>query len=172
MIFRWAAGVVDVWLSVGRALRTWAVRPASLRDWWRTLPGDLLGLVVMLGLGIERHTRIYDAGDVRAFVVEDERIGRYFRFHLIPTRAQTLGRYVLARSTLDDETLAHECEHIRQWQRFGPLYLPAYLGSSAVAFLRGGRPYWDNRFEAAARRRAAAGVSAGSSIAERDGGEG
>ena len=68
-----------------------------------------------------------------AFVVEDERIDRYFRLHLIQTRAQTFGRYVFARSALDPETLAHECEHIRQWQKFGPFYLPAYFVSSALA---------------------------------------
>jgi hypothetical protein len=37
--------------------------------------------------------------------------------------------------------MAHECEHIRQWERLGPLYLPAYFGSSALAFLRGRRSY-------------------------------
>jgi hypothetical protein len=74
VIFRWAAAVVDIWLAVIGAFRTWAVRPARLRDWWRALPGDLLGLVVMRGLGIAGHNRVYDAGDVRAFVVEDERI--------------------------------------------------------------------------------------------------
>lgn len=118
------------------------------------MPGDLLGLVVMRGLGIRSHNRVHDAGDVKAFVVEDERIDRYFRLHLIPTRAQTLGHYVLARSSIDPETMAHECEHIRQWQRLGPFYLPAYFGSSAIAFLRGQKPYWDNAFESAARRRA------------------
>jgi hypothetical protein len=125
------------------------------RDAWRALPGDLLGLIVLNGLGIGRPTRVHDAGDVRALVVEDPRVTRYFRFGFIPTRAQTLGRYVFATSDLDPETTAHECEHIRQWQRLGPLYLPAYFGSSALAFLRGDKPYWDNAFEAAARRRAA-----------------
>lgn len=126
-----------------------------VREAWRTFPGDLLGLIVLHGLGIANPNRVHDAGDVRALVVEDERVARYFRFGLIPTRAQTLGRYVFATYTLDPETLAHECEHIRQWSWLGPLYLPAYLASSAFAFVRGRRAYWDNAFEVAARRRAA-----------------
>jgi hypothetical protein len=140
------------------------------RDAWRCLPGDLLGLMVLHGLGIGRPTRLHDAGDVRALVVEDRRVERYFRFGLIPTRAQTLGRYVFATYPLDPETMAHECEHIRQWQRLGPLYLPAYLASSALAFVRGRKAYWDNAFEAAARRRAAAEIAA-PAPAERDGSE-
>jgi hypothetical protein len=128
-------------------------------DVWRALPGDLLGLLVMRGLGIRRPTRTHDAGDVQAILVEDPRVDRYFRFALIPTKAQTLGRYVFARSALDPETTAHECEHVRQWRRLGPVFLPAYFGSSAVAFLTGRRPYWDNAFEAAARKRAEAETS-------------
>jgi hypothetical protein len=159
VIFRWAAAILDMWLAASRAFRSWAARPTSLRDWWRAIPGDLLGLIVMHGLGIAGHNRVHDSGKVRAYVVEDERVGRYFALHLIPTRAQTLGHYVFARTTLDPETMAHECEHIRQWQKLGPLYLPAYLGSSASAILRGGKPYWDNAFETAARRRAAHDVS-------------
>jgi hypothetical protein len=171
VIFRWAAAIVDAWLAAGRAFRSWAGRPTNFRDWWRALPGDLLGLIVMRGLGIARHNRVYDAGDVRAWVVEDERVGRYFALHLIPTKAQTFGHYVFARTTLDPETMAHECEHIRQWQSLGPLYLPAYFGSSAAAFLLGGKPYWDNAFETAARRHAAEEASqmaATPAAAERD----
>jgi len=133
---------------------------SPIRRAWQALPGDLLGLIVMRGLGIDRPTRTHDDGDVRALLVEDSRVDRYLRLALIPTRAQTLGRYVFARTALDPETLAHECEHIRQWRRLGPLYLPAYFGSSAIAFLTGGRAYWDNVFEAAARQRAAEATSA------------
>jgi hypothetical protein len=135
---------------------------------WRSLPGDLLGLVVLHGLGIRAPNRVHDAGDVRALVVEDRKVERYFRFGLIPTRAQTLGRYVFATYPLDPETMAHECQHIRQWQRFGPLYLPAYFASSALALVRSRKPYWDNSFEVAARRRAAA-EFAPPAPAERDG---
>lgn len=123
-------------------------RPRAL---WRALPGDLLGLMVMRGCGIPAPTRAVEAGDVTAVLVEDPRVERWFRAHLIPVTAQTLGRYVFARESIPMDILAHECEHIRQWERFGPFYLPLYFGSSAIAFLRGRRTYWDNDFEAAAR---------------------
>ena len=108
----------------------------------------------MRGCGISTPTREVDAGDVSALVVEDPRVRLWFRAQLMPVRAQTLGRYVFALEALPADILAHECEHIRQWGRFGPFYLPLYFGSSAIALLKGRRPYWDNRFEAAARDRA------------------
>lgn len=151
MVFRWAAVILDACLALQRGVRACLHGPLRLRDVWRLLPGDLLGLTVMRGCGIAASTRRVDAGDVTAVLIEDSRVGRWFRAHPIPIRAQTLGRHVFALGPLEDDILAHECEHIRQWERFGPLYLPLYFGSSAVEFLRGGRPYWDNAFEVAAR---------------------
>ena len=124
------------------------------RDLWRALPGDLMGMAIMRFIGVEQPTRVSDAGDVTAIVVEDERVAKFFRVNLMPTRAQTFGRYVLATHELDAETLAHEREHIRQWSRLGPAFLPAYFVSSATEWLAGRRPYWDNAFESAARDRA------------------
>ena len=145
---------LDRWQGLARSMRTWATQPTSLRDWWRMLPGDLLGLMIVRLVGIEGEGRLHDDGDVQAMVFEDPKIGYYFRAQLMPVRAQTLGRIVLAPGPLDEETLDHECEHIRQWSRLGPCYLPAYFGSSLLAYLRGGKPYWDNAFETAARDRA------------------
>jgi hypothetical protein len=42
---------------------------------------------------------------------------------------------------------AHEQVHVRQYERWGPLFVPAYLLSSLVELLRGRRPYRDNWFE-------------------------
>ena len=62
--------------------------------------------------------------------------------------AMTLGHVILG---IDGATLdaarAHEQVHVRQYERWGPLFLPAYLASSLVQLLRGRRPYLDNRFE-------------------------
>lgn len=154
MVFYYAAKILDAWLAAVGALagpgRAWR----SLRHVWRALPGDLMGLAVMRGCGIRAPSRVVDAGDVSAVLVEHPNVERYFEVQLLPVQAQTLGRYVFARGPIPDHTLQHEVEHIRQWQRFGPFYLPLYFGSSAVALLRGRRPYLDNRFESAARRRA------------------
>ena len=121
---------------------------------WRTLPGDVLGFMVMRGSGVSRPSRVADAGDVKALVVEDPKVGRYLDMGFMPIHAQTVGRYVFCRGPMDERILAHECEHIRQWRRLGPLYLPSYFGLALLGFLRGRRPYFDNRFEVVARRRA------------------
>jgi len=153
VVFAWGAVILDAWLAVSRNVRAWLGRPIRLRDLWRAFPGDLMGLMVMRGCGIDAPTRQVRSGDVTAVMVEDPRVERWFRIHLMPVRAQTVGRHVFAREPVSAEVLAHECEHIRQWERFGPFFLVVYLCSSAIAFLRGGRPYWDNHFEAAARTR-------------------
>ena len=62
--------------------------------------------------------------------------------------AMTLGHVVLGRDArLLDLTRAHERVHVRQCERWGPLFIPAYLLASALVLLRGGRPYEDNPFE-------------------------
>jgi hypothetical protein len=154
VVFNWAAHILDAWLALGRTTGRFFAGHGRFRTWWRLLPGDILGRFVMLGCGIPAPTREHEAGDVRAVLVEDPRVGLWFRAHAIPVQAQTLGHYVFSRGPIPDRTLAHEFEHIRQWERYGPLFLPLYFGSSAAALFRGRRPYWDNRFEAAARRRA------------------
>jgi hypothetical protein len=62
--------------------------------------------------------------------------------------AMTLGHVVLGRDQrLLDQTRTHERVHVRQCERWGPLFLPAYLLASVLVFFRGGRPYEDNPFE-------------------------
>ena len=62
--------------------------------------------------------------------------------------AMTLGHVVLGRDEqLLDLTRDHERVHVRQCERWGPLFIPAYLVASFVVLLRGGRPYEDNPFE-------------------------
>jgi hypothetical protein len=72
--------------------------------------------------------------------------------------AVTLGHVVLGcdAATLD-RLRAHERVHVRQYEAWGPLFVPAYLLDSAWQWLRGRHPYRDNRFERAARAGAAGG---------------
>jgi len=42
---------------------------------------------------------------------------------------------------------SHEHVHVRQYERWGVLFLPLYAASSAVQVLRGRDPYLDNCFE-------------------------
>lgn len=68
--------------------------------------------------------------------------------------AMTLGHVVLGRDRqLLDLTRAHERVHVRQCERWGPLFIPAYLLASLLVLLRGGRPYEDNPFEREAYQR-------------------
>ncbi len=66
--------------------------------------------------------------------------------------ALTLGHVVLARDqACANDTRAHERAHVRQCERWGPFFLPAYLAASVWAALRGGNFYRDNWFEREAR---------------------
>ena len=65
--------------------------------------------------------------------------------------ALTLGHTVLAQTRADAEyTRDHELVHVQQYERWGPLFLPAYLLASVWAHLAGRHYYRDNAFEAEA----------------------
>lgn len=76
-------------------------------------------------------------------------------------RAITFGHVVLAVDELDRATIEHELVHVRQYERWGPFFVPLYLLESARARARGGHPYRDNTFEVAARRAPHAGSGTG-----------
>lgn len=62
--------------------------------------------------------------------------------------AVTFGHTILARD-LDalETTRRHEMVHVRQYERLGPLFVPAYLLCWVALRLRGKDPYLDNPFE-------------------------
>ncbi|MGE0460484.1 MAG: hypothetical protein AB7Q16_03870 [Vicinamibacterales bacterium] len=77
---------------------------------------------------------------------------RWALTHLVPLRggamAITLGHVVLGRDAQAlARTRAHERVHVRQYERWGPLFVPAYVAASAWAAMRGGHFYYDNVFE-------------------------
>jgi hypothetical protein len=62
--------------------------------------------------------------------------------------AMTLGHVVLGvEASLLDLTRAHERIHVRQCERWGPLFIPAYLLGALLAYLSGKQAYRDNPFE-------------------------
>ncbi len=62
--------------------------------------------------------------------------------------AMTLGHVILGVGQTElNAHRAHEQVHVRQYERWGPFFLPAYLLSSAWQLLTGGSPYRDNFFE-------------------------
>jgi hypothetical protein len=62
--------------------------------------------------------------------------------------AMTLGHIVVGvDADALDETRSHERVHVRQCERWGPFFLPAYLGASVYLWARGKSAYMDNPFE-------------------------
>ncbi len=68
--------------------------------------------------------------------------------------AMTLGHVVIGRDRdCLDRTRDHERVHVRQYELWGPLFLPAYVISSLIAALSGRDFYRDNVFEREAFRK-------------------
>ena len=72
-----------------------------------------------------------------------DRLPRFLQFYAI-----TLGHVILG---VDHSSLLahrmHEQVHVRQYERWGILFIPLYCGSSIVQFLCGRDPYSENSFE-------------------------
>lgn len=123
-----------------------------LRFLWAS-PWTLLGLALGL-LGVATGGRMARQG--RTLEFWGGAVG-WLLEHGTPigAMAMTLGHVVLARTrTAAEIARPHERAHVAQYERWGPLFVPAYFCSSAWVWLRGGRPYFDNAFERDARRRA------------------
>ncbi len=73
---------------------------------------------------------------------------------VVSASAMTLGHVVLGRDPhCLDSCRDHEQAHVRQVERWGGLFIPAYLLASFLAWKRGEHYYLDNAFERDARRR-------------------
>src|SRR5438876_1043996 len=95
-----------------------------------TLPGLCLTGLALLSGG---HTRVVDGvfethGGLVAFLL------RHCTLLAGGASAMTLGHVVLGRDARCLETTrAHERIHVRQSERWGPLFLPAYASASLIA---------------------------------------
>lgn len=120
-----------------------------LRLLWAS-PATLLGLLIgVAGLAAGGRAR---------------RIGRTIEFHgglvawlldhlPVQALALTLGHVILGRSGAAlDICRRHELVHVRQYERWGPFFIPAYLLFSLVLLVRRRDFYRDNPFEKAAYR--------------------
>ena len=66
--------------------------------------------------------------------------------------AITIGHVVLATHERQmGWSRIHERAHVRQYEIWGPFFVPAYLVACLASRLRGGNAYADNRFEREAR---------------------
>ena len=125
--------------------------PRLLRYIWAG-PTTLIGLVVALGL-LRRGGIATVDGVIEA---HSPWLGRALAL-LTPlaggASAMTLGHVVIARDARALEvTRPHERVHVRQYEVWGPFFVPAYLLAGLWALIQGGHPYVDNRFEREARR--------------------
>lgn len=107
-----------------------------------TLPYTLLGIAC--GLLLAGRFQCVDG----VFEIHSPAIARCLSRFPVAARAITLGHAVLAR---DKETLrltrSHERVHVRQYERWGIVFVPAYLLVSACLYLQGKNGYRDNPFE-------------------------
>ena len=128
------------------------------RSVWRTTirylwasPATLVGLLLAL---LARLLRA-DIAVVDGVVEVVGTRGLHARPSRWPFVAITLGHVIVARNAaMLEGCRAHERAHVRQYERWGVLFFPLYLSSSAFECLRGRRPYWDNHFERQAREAA------------------
>jgi len=125
----------------------------SMHPLWRTLgiawasPYTLVGLLVggvglCCGARVQRRGRVieFHSGGVR-WLVRHLPLGE-------STLAITLGHTVLGQTSAAlDIAREHELVHVRQFERWGLLMGPAYVGWSLFLWCVGGRPYLDNPFE-------------------------
>lgn len=125
------------------------MRPFKLLAYLWAAPTTLLGLLFVPALMFGGGVRCVDG------VLEVHgRVPRWFLSRLVGVflqggaSAMTLGHVVVARdSKLLEQSRRHERVHVRQCERWGPLFIPAYVLMSAYIWFRGLRAYEDNPFE-------------------------
>jgi len=123
------------------------IRRAAAYVW--AFPASLVGLALLpLALPFRNGRARWHSGVL-------EMHGRdmaWFLKHVIPIRggasAMTFGHVVIGRDAASlARTRFHERVHVRQYERWGIFFYPAYLLSSLWLLARGGDAYRDNPFE-------------------------
>ncbi|MCE9552339.1 MAG: hypothetical protein K8T91_03050 [Planctomycetes bacterium] len=108
-----------------------------------TLLGSMVGLLGLAtgGYGRRRGRAIEFYGGAVTWLLHRLPHGQF-------TLAMTLGHTILGSTDAAlDIAREHEFVHIRQYERWGPLFGPAYLLSSLVLWIAGKDAYRDNPFE-------------------------
>lgn len=111
-------------------------------------PNTLLGLLVApLALLPDGRAQVIDG----VLELGGRPFARLLNLGVIPIGALTLGHVVLGRDQrVLEATRVHERVHVRQYEVFGPFFLPCYLLCSLGCWARRKDAYRDNPFERAA----------------------
>lgn len=118
---------------------------AWVRIW--ALPTSVVGLLLAAMAVFGGHARVR-GGMIEAWGGLLGSILRVWPPGTAGAAAMALGHVILAMTEQDlARHREHELVHVRQCERWGPLFLPAYAASSLWAWLRGRDPYMANRFE-------------------------
>ncbi|MBU6173132.1 MAG: hypothetical protein KGQ60_04975 [Planctomycetes bacterium] len=115
-------------------------------------PWTLIGLAIGFLPGVGQRRIRFHRGTVGIYGPGVERL--LLRAPVVGgASAMTIGHTILAcNESIWRETFKHEFVHVRQYQWFGPFFVPAYLLESFWQWIRGRNPYSDNRFEVQARK--------------------
>jgi hypothetical protein len=116
--------------------------------------GSLLGLIAILAARVGTKPSLRrNAGTLEAHGGALATVLGWLGAGRLRIEAIALGHVILARDAASlDRYRDHERVHVRQWVRWGPLFVVAYPLASLWAWLRGRDPYRDNRFEREAWR--------------------
>jgi hypothetical protein len=137
--------------------RTAALAPGDWLASWRylwALPCTLVGIAALLPWLACGARLCWRRGAIEASLLPHRRSAVALARRL-PFAAITLGHVVLACSPRAMRRWrAHERVHVRQCERWGPLFFPAYLAAGAWQWLRGRSAWRDNPFEVQAILRA------------------
>src|SRR5512135_1940017 len=118
-----------------------------IRYFW-ALPVSCIGIVLLPFVVLSGGAVVFAAG-----VIEAEGVITSLLLSRLHIDAIAVGHVVFGRN--HDSLIrcrSHERVHVRQYERWGPLFPVLYLLSSAAALVRGLHPYRDNRFEQEAFR--------------------
>ncbi|TWT61899.1 hypothetical protein [Rubinisphaera italica] len=117
----------------------------QILKWIWVSPWSLVGLVIGLiscstgGSGRRVDHTLEFQGGLACWLLERTPIGAI---------AITVGHVILARNQAAlDFTRNHERVHVKQYEKWGPLFVPAYFLLSGIVWMRGGKAYRDNPFE-------------------------
>ena len=115
------------------------------------LPNSLIGLVLaLIPLLAGGRAKVSSGALEVTYRDEGAACGRFARW--LPFRAIVFGHVILAVTCEELVAIgAHERVHVRQYERWGPMFLPAYALSGAWQWVNGRDAYFDNYFERQAR---------------------